>query len=108
MTRWRLVQAPPSGRCPTLVRRGVTLGANCTIVCGVTIGQYAFIGAGAVVVKDVPDFALVVGNPGRIIGWMCTCGNRLNFERGEELGVCRVCQQIYRKEGQKVSPKCSG
>jgi UDP-2-acetamido-3-amino-2,3-dideoxy-glucuronate N-acetyltransferase len=56
---------------PTLVRRGATLGANCTIVCGVTIGQYAFIGAGAVVVKDVPDFALVVGNPARIIGWMC-------------------------------------
>src|SRR3989441_291298 len=93
---------------PTLVRRGATLGANCTIVCGVTIGQYAFIGAGAVVVKDVPDFALVIGNPGRIIGWMCVCGNRLNFERGEELGVCRVCQQIYRKEDQKVSPKCSG
>jgi UDP-2-acetamido-3-amino-2,3-dideoxy-glucuronate N-acetyltransferase len=89
---------------PTLVRRGSTLGANCTIVCGVTIGQYAFIGAGAVVVKDVPDFALVVGNPGRIIGWMCKCGNRLNFERGEELGVCRACQQRYWKEGQKVSP----
>src|SRR5467141_872704 len=67
---------------PTLVRRGATLGANCTIVCGVTIGQYAFIGAGAVVVKDVPDFALVVGNPGRIIGWMCQCGNRINFETG--------------------------
>ena len=62
---------------PTLVRRGATLGANCTIVCGVTIGQYAFVGAGAVVTRDVPDFALVVGNPARIIGWMCACGNRL-------------------------------
>jgi UDP-2-acetamido-3-amino-2,3-dideoxy-glucuronate N-acetyltransferase len=90
---------------PTLVRRGATLGSNCTIICGVTIGQYAFIGAGAVVVKDVPDFALVVGNPGRIIGWMCQCGNRLYFERGEELGMCQACQQRYWKEGQKVSPK---
>src|SRR3972149_10360523 len=52
----------------TLVRRGATLGANCTVVCGVTVGQYAFIGAGAVVLKDVPDFALVVGNPGRVLG----------------------------------------
>ena len=90
---------------PTLVRRGATLGANCTIVCGVTIGQYAFIGAGAVVLKDIPDFALVVGNPGRIIGWMCQCGNRLDFARGEELGVCPACQQRYWKEGQKVSPQ---
>ena len=93
---------------PTLVRRGATLGANCTIVCGVTIGQYAFIGAGAVVVKDVPDFALVVGNPGKITGWMCKCGNRLNFERGDGPGMCQTCQQIYWKEGQKVSPKYAG
>jgi UDP-2-acetamido-3-amino-2,3-dideoxy-glucuronate N-acetyltransferase len=90
---------------PTLVRRGATLGANCTIVCGVTIGQYAFIGAGAVVVKAVPDFALVTGNPGKIIGWMCKCGNRLTFERGDGPGVCQTCQQLYWKDGQKVSPK---
>jgi UDP-2-acetamido-3-amino-2,3-dideoxy-glucuronate N-acetyltransferase len=90
---------------PTLVQRGATLGANCTIVCGVTIGQYAFIGAGAVVLKDVPNFALVVGNPARIIGWMCTCGNRIDFKTGEGSGVCRACQRIYRKEGQKVTPK---
>jgi UDP-2-acetamido-3-amino-2,3-dideoxy-glucuronate N-acetyltransferase len=89
---------------PTLVQRGATLGANCTIVCGVTIGQYAFIGAGAVVLKDVPDFALVVGNPGRIIGWMCTCGNRINFETGEGPGVCRACQRMYKREGRKVTP----
>src|SRR5215831_12862306 len=89
---------------PTLVRRGATLGANCTIVCGVTIGQYAFIGAGAVVVKDVPDFALVVGNPGKIIGWMCQCGNRLDFEREDEPGACRECRRTYRKVGQEVSP----
>lgn len=62
---------------PTLVRRGATFGANCTIVCGVTIGRYAFIGAGAVVTRDVPDHALVVGNPARQIGWMSRSGERL-------------------------------
>ena len=87
---------------PTLVRRGATLGANCTIVCGITIGQYAFIGAGAVVVKDVPAHALVIGNPGRISGWMCTCGNRIDFVREEGPGACRACQQAYRKVGQEV------
>jgi UDP-2-acetamido-3-amino-2,3-dideoxy-glucuronate N-acetyltransferase len=85
---------------PTLVRRGATLGANCTVVCGVTIGQYAFIGAGAVVTRDVPDFALVVGNPGRIVGWMCSCGNRVDFNG--ELGVCRACEKQYRKIGSEV------
>jgi len=62
---------------PTLVKRGATIGANATIVCGYTIGRYAFIGAGAVVTKDVPDYALVVGNPARITGWMCQCGVKL-------------------------------
>jgi UDP-2-acetamido-3-amino-2,3-dideoxy-glucuronate N-acetyltransferase len=86
----------------TLVRCGATLGANCTIVCGTTIGQYAFIGAGAVVLKDVPDFALVVGNPGRIIGWMCRCGHRIVFDTAGEAGNCSVCNQKYQKIGQKV------
>ncbi len=76
----------------TLVKRGATLGANSTIVCGHTIGSYAFIGAGAVVTKDVPDYALVVGNPGRIIGWMCECGVKL---AGGALppvhAACRIC-----------------
>lgn len=62
---------------PTLVKTGATLGANCTIVCGNTIGKYAFVGAGAVVVNDVPDHALVVGNPAKVIGWVCECGKRL-------------------------------
>lgn len=62
---------------PTLVRRGATLGANCTVVCGVTIGQHAFIGAGAVINKDVPDYALMVGVPARRIGWMSEGGTRL-------------------------------
>jgi UDP-2-acetamido-3-amino-2,3-dideoxy-glucuronate N-acetyltransferase len=61
----------------TLVKRGATLGANCTIVCGHTIGRYAFVGAGTVVTGDVPDYALVVGNPGRITGWTCMCGVKL-------------------------------
>ena len=62
---------------PTLVRKGATIGANATIICGVTIGRYAFIGAGAVVTRDVPDHALAFGNPARVIGWMCRCGERL-------------------------------
>ena len=62
---------------PTLVRRGATIGANATIVCGITLGAYSFIGAGAVVIRDVPDFALIVGNPGRRIGWMSKAGGKL-------------------------------
>ncbi len=73
---------------PTLVKMGATLGANCTIVCGHTIGQYAFIGAGAVVTKDVPDHALMVGNPARQIGRMCVCGEKL-----AEQGQCKTCGQ---------------
>jgi UDP-2-acetamido-3-amino-2,3-dideoxy-glucuronate N-acetyltransferase len=87
---------------PTLVQKGASLGANCTIVCGVTIGRYAFVGAGAVVVKDVPDFALVVGNPGRIRGWMCVCGNRINFAGENGPGICQVCRRAYQKVGKKV------
>ncbi len=71
----------------TLVKKHATLGANCTIICGVTIGEYAFVGAGAVVTKDVPDHALVVGNPARQIGWVCRCGERLDKE-----GICPVCE----------------
>jgi UDP-2-acetamido-3-amino-2,3-dideoxy-glucuronate N-acetyltransferase len=62
---------------PTLVKTGATLGANCTIVCGITIGRYALIGAGTVVNRNVPDYALVEGNPSRLIGWVCQCGERL-------------------------------
>ena len=74
----------------TLLKKGASVGANATIVCGVTLGRYAFVGAGAVVTKDVPDYALVVGNPARRIGWMCACGERLN----EEL-TCPVCGARY-------------
>ena len=73
---------------PTLVREGASLGANCTIVCGHTIGQYAFIGAGAVVTKDIPDHALMVGNPAKRIGWMCMCGEKLNKDM--QCSVCKI------------------
>jgi UDP-2-acetamido-3-amino-2,3-dideoxy-glucuronate N-acetyltransferase len=87
---------------PTLVRRGTSLGANCTIVCGVTIGQYAFVGAGSVVLEDVPDFGLVVGNPGRLIGWMCVCGNRIDFKAKGDRGGCRACERTYRRSRGRV------
>ena len=67
---------------PTLVKRGATLGANSTIVCGVTVGAYAFVGAGAVVSRDVPDFALVLGVPAKQVGWMSRHGERLDFVEG--------------------------
>ena len=87
---------------PTLIRKGATLGANCTIVCGVTVGRYAFVGAGAVVTRDVPDFALVLGNPARIAGWMCACGNRIELAPGESDGFCRACDKRYQKIGKEV------
>jgi UDP-2-acetamido-3-amino-2,3-dideoxy-glucuronate N-acetyltransferase len=78
---------------PTLVKKGATLGANCTVVCGHTVGRYAFIGAGAVVTKDVPDFALVVGNPARIAGWICRCGVRLPTPAPH--ATCAACGTRY-------------
>ena len=76
----------------TLVKRGATIGANATVVCGHTIGRYAFIGAGAVVTKDVPDYALVVGNPGRVTGWMCECGVKLAPRPERPVhAACRAC-----------------
>jgi UDP-2-acetamido-3-amino-2,3-dideoxy-glucuronate N-acetyltransferase len=75
----------------TLVRQGSTLGANCTIVCGVTLGRYAFIGAGAVVQKDVPDFALMVGVPARRIGWMSRYGERLPLPASSSTPLEATC-----------------
>lgn len=81
---------------PTLVRRGATLGANSTIVCGVEIGAYAFVGAGAVVTRDVPAHALVLGSPARPRGWMCRCGLRLPAEEAAEaILACGACGRRY-------------
>ncbi|MGE4130969.1 MAG: acyltransferase [Bdellovibrionales bacterium] len=77
---------------PTLVRRGATLGANCTIVCGVEIGRFAFIGAGAVVTHDVPEFGLMIGVPAERIGWMCHCGLQLH---GIDDVTCDGCKSQY-------------
>jgi UDP-2-acetamido-3-amino-2,3-dideoxy-glucuronate N-acetyltransferase len=81
---------------PTLVRRGATIGANATVVCGATLGEYCFIGAGAVVLGDVPAYALMVGVPARRIGWMCQCGVRLDLEGGA--AVCGACGARYGEE----------
>ena len=95
----------------TLVKKGATLGANCTIVCGVTIGRFAFIGAGAVVNKDVPDYALMIGVPARQMGWMSEFGERLEFpEANSSAGrpleaVCRHTGDRYIMEGGLVSKK---
>jgi len=85
---------------PTPVREGATLGANSTIVCGHNIGRFSFVGAGAVVIDDVPDYALMVGNPAKIKGWMCRCGIRLHLDKGD--AVCDVCGLRYRKKGNRV------
>jgi UDP-2-acetamido-3-amino-2,3-dideoxy-glucuronate N-acetyltransferase len=85
----------------TLVCKGASIGANATIVCGITLGKYCFIGAGAVVTKDVPDYALVYGNPARLRGWMCQCGEQLTFK--DDLAVCEACGDRYQKEEQVVT-----
>jgi UDP-2-acetamido-3-amino-2,3-dideoxy-glucuronate N-acetyltransferase len=85
----------------TIVGRGASIGANATIVCGHNIGRYAFIGAGAVVTKHVPDYALVVGNPAKQIGWVSAYGNRLHFN-SEGLATCPESKQQYRLEHNQV------
>jgi UDP-2-acetamido-3-amino-2,3-dideoxy-glucuronate N-acetyltransferase len=79
----------------TLVRRGATIGANATIVCGATLGEYAFVGAGAVVTSSVPPFALMLGVPARRVGWMCRCGERLIDAAAETGATCAVCGTRY-------------
>jgi UDP-2-acetamido-3-amino-2,3-dideoxy-glucuronate N-acetyltransferase len=81
----------------TLVKRGASIGANATVVCGHTLGRYSFVGAGAVVTRDVKDHALVVGNPARQVGWMCACGERLRVAVGR--GHCARCGSAYEERG---------
>jgi UDP-2-acetamido-3-amino-2,3-dideoxy-glucuronate N-acetyltransferase len=84
----------------TWVKKGASIGANATVVCGTTIGQYAFIGAGSVVTKDIPDYALVYGNPAKQQGWMCFCGIKLATKGTEK--TCEECQRSYRLVGDKL------
>ena len=87
----------------TLIKQGVTMGANCTIVCGISIGKFAFIGAGAVVNKSVPDYALMVGVPAKQIGWMSEHGEQLNFPlTGESQVTCPHTGTAYRLSNEKV------
>jgi len=85
----------------TLVKEGASLGANCTIICGITIGKHAFVGAGAVVTKDVPDYALVVGNPARIVGWMSEAGEKLKFD-STGIAICSKSKKKYKLENNQV------
>ena len=88
----------------TLVKQGATLGANCTVVCGVTIGKFTFVGAGAVVRESLADFALVVGNPGRQIGWMSAYGQQLDIPlTGNSSAICEHTGDIYRLNGSTVT-----
>ena len=84
----------------TLVRRGASIGANATIVCGVTLGEYAFVGAGAVITRDVPSYALMTGVPAKRIGWMCQCGQRLP---AAGVGTCAACGVRYQRLGDGVA-----
>jgi UDP-2-acetamido-3-amino-2,3-dideoxy-glucuronate N-acetyltransferase len=93
----------------TLVRQGATLGANCTIVCGITIGRHAFIGAGAVVNRDVSDFALMLGVPARQAGWMSRFGERLPLPlRGEAEATCAHTGDRYRLSGERLAVVTEG
>ena len=85
---------------PILVKKGATIGANATIICGTTLGRYSFVGAGAVVTKNVPDHALVAGNPAVIKGWVCWCGNRIEFQSNE--GKCSDCSKKYQMKDKSL------
>jgi UDP-2-acetamido-3-amino-2,3-dideoxy-glucuronate N-acetyltransferase len=87
----------------TLVQKGASIGANATIVCGITLGKYCFVGAGSVVTHNVPDYALAYGLPARARGWVCQCGEQLKFD--DDRAVCHSCGDIYRKQDQVVSPE---
>ena len=85
----------------THVKNGASIGANATIICGVTLGRHAFVGAGSVVTKDVPDYGLVYGNPAKLKGSMCACGSKLKFEGNK--AKCPDCTKEFMKKGEKVA-----
>lgn len=87
----------------TLVKKGASIGANATIVCGHTIGKYALIGSGTVVTKDVPDYALVLGVPGKVVGYVCECGSRIYFHGNS--AICEKCDRRYTMGTQKIVEK---
>lgn len=90
----------------TRVKQGASIGANSTVVCGITLGRYCFIGAGSVVTRDVPDYAMVYGSPARVRGWVCNCGMKLNFvpaDAGAAMAQCSACGRRYSRAGQTVS-----
>ena len=89
----------------TLVKKGASIGANATVVCGSTIGEYAFVGAGSVVTKDVPAYALVMGNPARRTAWMCRCGEKLGKAAAGETLACPSCQARYDVAADRISPR---
>lgn len=91
----------------TILKRGSTVGANATIVCGNTLGQYCFVGAGSVVTKNIPDFAIVYGNPAKVAGWVCKCGIKLNLPinlKANENAKCKACGNHYSVQENAVIP----
>ncbi|MEW6524460.1 MAG: acyltransferase [Bacillota bacterium] len=98
-------RSTPEDFLPTLVKRGASIGANATMVCGKTIGEWAFVAAGALVTRDVPPYALVAGVPARQMGWACECGRPLRFEGDDDKEVpCSECGRRYRKVGECLHP----
>jgi UDP-2-acetamido-3-amino-2,3-dideoxy-glucuronate N-acetyltransferase len=90
------IKKPREQWLATLIRRGVTIGANATVLCGISVGTYAFVAAGTVVTSSVPNYALIVGVPGRLSGWMCKCATKLQILRGR--AVCKACGLRYAKD----------
>jgi len=84
----------PNKKIKTLVKEGSSIGANATIVCGITLGKHCLVGAGSVVTKDIPDYALVVGVPGKVIGWVSEAGKRLDFDK-DGIAFCEKSKKKY-------------
>ncbi len=92
---------PKGGKwIPTLVKNGATVGANATILCGITIGRWAFVACGAVITKNVKDYSIVIGNPAKQSGWLCECGEKLHFKNKKT--ECSKCGRVYKKEKNNI------